>query len=84
MNSKLELRNEAVRIASNLEGITAENIVETAEKIEKYINGNAVLPDVMDMKEMFKTFSDLQAFKPKDYGQQKEAQELFLGIPKAE
>lgn len=82
MNSKLELRNEAVRIAASLEGITSENLISTAERIEKYIIGNAGLPEVMDMKEMVKAFTDMQGFKLKDYGQQ-EAKELSLGIPAA-
>jgi len=59
MNSNLDLRTEAVRIAAHLEGVTAKNITEVSKKIETYIRGGVVLPDVMDMKEMMKTFTDL-------------------------
>lgn len=82
MNSKIDLRAEAVRMASRLEGVSLENITEAAEKIEKYIIGDITFPDVMDMKEMMKAFTDLQGFKPDDYVQ-KEMQGLSFGMPKS-
>lgn len=81
MNSKIDLRMEAVRIAAGLEDITHSNLISVAESIERYIIGNAALPEVMDMKEMMSAFTDLQELKRKDYGQE-EGQELSLGIPK--
>lgn len=48
MNSKLELRIESVKIAVNVEGVTSENVIETAEKIEKYIAGSVNFPEVYD------------------------------------
>jgi len=77
MNSKLELRNEAIRIAASLEGVTSKNLIGTAEKIEKYIMGDATLPDVMDMREMMNTFTDLQKFKFTD-NEKQETQGLSL------
>jgi len=82
MNSKLELRSEAIRIAASLEGVTSESLIVTAERIEKYIIGDTVLPDVMDMREMMKTFADLQGFKFKD-NEKQEAQGLPQGMPTA-
>lgn len=45
MNSKLELRNMAVNSALNVEGVTAENVIEVAKKIYEYVIGNAELPE---------------------------------------
>lgn len=45
MNSKLELRNMAVNSALNVEGVTAENVIEVAKKIYDYVIGNAELPE---------------------------------------
>lgn len=51
MNSKLELRNEAVRLAVNTEGVTADNVIEVSKKIEAYITGNSELPELYDTSE---------------------------------
>ena len=45
MNSKIEARIEAVKLALNVEGVTSENIIEVSEKIAIFIIGNAELPD---------------------------------------
>jgi len=62
INSKLEVRNEAVRIASMLKDVDSTNIVEVSEKIEKYMLGNVDVPDFYDpnaymreLKDMFKS-----------------------------
>lgn len=45
MNSKLELRLEAARIAAKLDDVTIENFPEAACRIEHYILGDAELPE---------------------------------------
>lgn len=51
MNSKIELRIEAVKLASNLEGVTNENVIAVSEEIARYILGDAELPEVYDPTE---------------------------------
>lgn len=62
MNSKIEVKIEAVKLAINVEGVTSENIVETSEAIAKFILGDAELPDTYDsnstMKELMERFSN--------------------------
>jgi hypothetical protein len=45
MNSKLELRLEAARIAAKLDDVTIENFPEAASRIEHYLLGDATLPE---------------------------------------
>ena len=45
MNSKLELRLEAAKIAAELEGVTLDNFHEAVSRIERYILGGAELPE---------------------------------------
>ena len=45
MNSKLELRLEAAKIAAELEGVTLDNFHEAVSRIEHYILGGAELPE---------------------------------------
>lgn len=45
MNSKLELRLEAARIAAKLDDVTIENFPEAASRIEYYLLGEATLPE---------------------------------------
>lgn len=52
MNSKLELRIEAVRIAVNVDGVTDKNVIAVSEEIAKYILGDAELPEVYDPTEL--------------------------------
>lgn len=63
MNSKLDLRIEAVKIAVNVEGVTSENVIETAVKIEEYILGGVELPEFYDtnaqIKEITEKFANL-------------------------
>lgn len=60
MNSKIELRIEAVKLAVNVEGVTPENIIEVSKKIFAFVQGDASLPETFDttsaMKDMMKTF----------------------------
>lgn len=45
MNSKLELRLEAARIAAKLDGVKLDNFHEAVYRIERYILGEAELPE---------------------------------------
>lgn len=54
MNSKIEVKIEAVKLAINVEGVTSENIVETSEAIAKFILGDAELPDTHDSNALYK------------------------------
>ena len=45
MDSKLELRLEAARIAAKLDDVTIEKFHEAASRIEHYILGSAELPE---------------------------------------
>lgn len=54
MNSKLEVRIEAVKLAINVEGVTSENIVGTSKAIAKFILGDAELPDADDSNKLYK------------------------------
>lgn len=60
MNSKIELRIEAVKLAVNVEGVTPENIIEVSEKIFTFLQGDAILPETFDtnsvMKDMITNF----------------------------
>lgn len=54
MNSKIEVKIEAVKLAINVEGVTSKNIVETSEAIAKFILGDAELPDTHDDNALYK------------------------------
>lgn len=69
MNSKLELRIEAVKLAVNVEGVTSENVIKTAEKIEAYILGDTELPEWIDPQAQLKELSE--KFLTKDFGNEK-------------
>ncbi|MDE5986832.1 MAG: hypothetical protein K2H16_06070 [Prevotella sp.] len=61
MNSKIEARIEAVKLAVNVKGVTDKNVIAVSEEIAKYILGDAELPEMYDtlsaMREMVsKTF----------------------------
>lgn len=66
MNSKLELRIESVKIAVNVEGVTSENVIETAKAIEGYIIGDIELPEWIDAQSQWKELSE--KFLTKDFG----------------
>ena len=54
MNSKLELREEAIKLAVNVEGVNTENVIDVAKKLESYILGEAKLPELYDSTEQMK------------------------------
>lgn len=59
MNSKIEARIEAVKLALNVEGVTSENIIEVSEKIASFIIGEAELPDKDPSEDMQKRMMDM-------------------------
>lgn len=71
MNSKIELRTEAVKIALNVEGVTSANVIETAKAIESYILGSVELPEYIDPQAQLKELSEKflsNSFTPKADG----------------
>lgn len=59
MNSKIEVRAEAVRLAAMVEGANSENVVELSIKIGEYLLDGVDLPDVYNQNEMMKTFATM-------------------------
>lgn len=59
MNSKLELRLEAVRLASVIEGVSTSSLIKTAKEVEKYVLGKAELPETYDPMSAIKSVTDL-------------------------
>ena len=64
MNSKLEIRIEAVKLALNVEGVTSESVIQTAKVIESYILGDAELPEWIDTQSQWKELSEKFLTKP--------------------
>lgn len=59
MNSKIEARIEAVKLALNVEGVTSENIIEVSERIADFIVGNAELPEKDESVDFQKQMMDM-------------------------
>lgn len=49
---KLTLRQEAARIAAQVDGVTTRNFIATARRIERYITGSARLPEYISMEDV--------------------------------
>jgi len=76
MNSKIEVKTEAVRLAALVEGANVGNVVELSKKKGNYLLEGVDMPDVYDQNEMMKTFASMALdFKPKDYGENGKAKE---------
>lgn len=74
MSSKIELRIEAVKLAVNVEGVTDKNVIAISEEIERYILGDAELPEVYDPTEsqnkILAMMSQMNSFNKQDkYGE---------------
>lgn len=72
MNSKIEARIEAVKLALNVEGVTSENIIEVSKKIADFVIGEAELPD------SYNANSELQAMMAKIAAPNPEIEKLQL------
>ena len=55
MNSKVEIRLEAARIAAQLMPTSGKELIKDAKKIAAYIEGKADLPEVITEDELIKT-----------------------------
>jgi len=51
--SKLSIRLEAVRLATTLKDVTAENVLEVSGKIADFIVGEANIPETDDKKDFW-------------------------------
>lgn len=54
MNSKLEVRFEAAKLAVMVEGVNPSNVVDVAKEIEIYILSGVDLPETYDMNAIIK------------------------------
>lgn len=64
MNSKIEARIEAVKLALNVEGVTSDNIIEVSEKIANFVIGSSELPDNNDPNAFMKDIMERLAPNP--------------------
>lgn len=82
MNSKIEARIEAVKLALNVEGVTSENIIDVSEKIANFIVGDAELPDNNDpnafMKEIMERMAPNPAIEAERIEREKKLTELLV------
>lgn len=69
-NSKIEVRCEAIKLASSLKDVTSENVVLVSKNIEAYIVGDIKLPDVYDpnafMKELAVKMQEMMEAQTED------------------
>ena len=59
MNSKLDLRLESAKLAVMVDGVTPENVISLSKEIEKYVIGEAELPESYDPNEMLKNSMEM-------------------------
>lgn len=59
MNSKLDLRLESAKLAVMVEGVTPENVISLSKEIEKYVIGEADLPESYDPSEMLRNSMEM-------------------------
>lgn len=82
MNSKIEARIEAVKLALNVEGVTSENIIEVSGKIADFIVGNSELPDTYDsngyLKEMVAKMAPNPAIEAERLEREKKLTEMLV------
>lgn len=75
MNSKLDLRLESAKLAVMVDGITPENVISLSKEIEKYVMGEADLPEAYDPSEMLKNSMEMLNKRfTEDYDKNKELQ----------
>lgn len=54
MNLRLDLRLESAKLPVMVESITPDNVVSLSKDIEKYLLGDAELPETYDQHKMLK------------------------------
>lgn len=82
MNSKIEARIEAVKLALNVEGVTSENIIEVSGEIAEFIIGDSKLPDSNDpnafMKEIMERMAPNPAIEAERLEREKKLTEMLV------
>ena len=67
MKSKIEIRQEAAKLAVKLPGTTIENFHDRAYRLELYLTGEAVLPETTNeadiINDVFERLKSSQAFE---------------------
>jgi hypothetical protein len=58
MNSKIEVRIEALRLAASLKNVDRVNVIHVAREIEEYIMDGIELPDIYDPNTYMKELVD--------------------------
>ena len=58
METLVELRIQAVKVASSLKDVSSENIIPVASMIYHYIKGGAKIPESMNMEDFVKSITD--------------------------
>lgn len=66
MDSKIQIRCEAAKLATQLSGTTIENFKQVAQEISDFIQGDADLPEFVDNSELLKSM--VSSLQPKNYG----------------
>ena len=64
--NRVDIRLESVKIAIQVHAMHLGNMVEIAKEIEKYIIGNADIPEYEDPNKLLKTM--MENWKPLDLG----------------
>ena len=62
MDSKIQIRYEAAKLATKLPGTTIENFSQVAKTISDFIQGESDLPEVVDKSELLKTIASSLQF----------------------
>lgn len=67
MNSKIDVRIEAARLAVNVEGVTVDNVIAMSERIANFILGDSELPEAYDTNAYLKELMAKMNPKPFNY-----------------
>ncbi len=85
MNSKIEARIEAVKLALNVEGVTSDNIIDVSTKIAYFILGDANLPDNNDpntfMTDIMERLAPNPAIEAERLEREKKLTEMLTNLP---
>lgn len=65
MDSKIQVRYEAAKLATQLSGTTIENFKQVAQEIADFIQSDVDLPEFVDNSELLKSM--VSSLQPKNY-----------------
>lgn len=51
MESMVDLRLQAIKIAASMKDVSSECVIDVAEKIVRYVKGNSAIPETFDPAE---------------------------------